>query len=100
MPKATAAWHAKTLTDIPNIGPAMARDLSLLGITRPAHLVGKDPLHLYHKLNEVTGVRQDPCVADTFMAAVDFMQGGAPKPWWAFTEKRKALLADPRFPRP
>jgi len=59
MPKATAAWHAKTLTDIPNIGPAMARDLSLLGITRPAHLVGKDPLHLYHKLNEVTGVRQD-----------------------------------------
>jgi len=28
------------------------------------------------------------------------MQGGAPKPWWAFTEKRKALLADPRFPRP
>jgi DNA transformation protein len=31
-------------------------------------------------------------VANTFLAAVDFMNGGSAKPWWAFTAKRKKLL--------
>jgi len=32
------------LRDLPNVGPAMARDLELLGFTRPGDLVGQDPV--------------------------------------------------------
>ena len=46
---------------------------------------------LYQKLNAATGARNDPCVLDTFMAAVDFMNGAAPAPWWAYTAQRKVL---------
>lgn len=31
------------LTDLPNIGPAMAQNLRLLGIERPEHLLGQSP---------------------------------------------------------
>lgn len=94
MMKAKKSAEAGTLEQIPNIGKAIADDLRGIGITRPEQLKGKDGLKLYHKLNKVTGVRHDPCVADTFMAAVDFMNGGKPKPWWKFTAKRKILLKD------
>jgi hypothetical protein len=46
---------------------------------------------LYQKLNAATGTRHDPCVLDTFMAAVDFMNGAAAAPWWNYTAQRKAL---------
>ncbi|HSH95895.1 MAG TPA: helix-hairpin-helix domain-containing protein, partial [Roseimicrobium sp.] len=39
------------------------------------------------------GLRHDPCMLDTFIAAVRFMDGGPKKPWWAFTKERKAELA-------
>jgi len=77
------------LTDLPNIGPAIARDLNLIGIDHPQKLVGKDPLKLYTKLCVTTGKRHDPCELDVFMSVVSFMNGGTPKPWWAFTEVRK-----------
>lgn len=91
--KAKKATEAKKLEDIPNIGKAVAEDLRLLGIERPSQLKGKDGLKLYHKLNKLTGTRHDPCMADTFMAAVDFMNGGKPRPWWEFTAERKNLLS-------
>ncbi|MDH4120347.1 MAG: helix-hairpin-helix domain-containing protein [Deltaproteobacteria bacterium] len=90
--KAKKSSEAVELQQIPNIGKAVAQDLRALGITRPEQLIGKDGLELYRKLNQATGVRHDPCMADTLMAAVDFMNGGTPKPWWAFTSKRKMLL--------
>lgn len=90
--KAKKAIDAKKLEDIPNIGKAVAKDLRLMGITRPDQLKGKDGLKLYAKLNRLTGVRHDPCMADTFMAAVDFMNGGKPKMWWEFTKERKKFL--------
>ncbi len=77
------------LEDLPNIGRAMAADLRLLGIERPTDLIGRDPLDLYRSLEAVTGLRQDPCVLDTFMAVVDFMAGGDARPWWSFTVERK-----------
>lgn len=77
------------LTDLPNIGKAMARDLQRLGIRRPEELVGRDPLQLYQQLCRVTGARQDPCVLDTFISITRFMDGEAPQPWWAYTEERK-----------
>ena len=75
--------------EIPNIGPAMAADFKLLGLTRPQELRGKDPYALYDELCRRTGVRQDPCVLDVFIAAVRYMEGKPAKPWWAFTAERK-----------
>lgn len=77
------------LTDLPNIGKAMARDLQRLGINRPEELVGKDPLQLYQQLCRVSGTRQDPCVLDTFISITRFMNGEAPQPWWTYTEERQ-----------
>ncbi len=91
--KAKSASDAENLEQIPNVGPAVVQDLKLLGITKPKQLAGKDGIKLYHKLNKITGVRHDPCMADIFMAAVDFMSGGSAKPWWKFKAKRKKLIA-------
>ena len=80
------------LDAIPNIGKSIAKNLKLIGINHPEQLVGKSPFELYDKLCDKTGKRVDHCVIDVFMAAVDFMEGGEPKPWWKFTEKRKSIL--------
>lgn len=77
------------LTDIPNVGPAIKRDFALIGIHSPKALVGKDAYKLYQKLCQVTGVRHDPCVLDTFIAAIDFMNGAPARPWWEYTKERK-----------
>jgi hypothetical protein len=77
------------LTDLPNIGPAMARDLELIGISKPSQLAGQDPLKLYRKLCAKTSTRQDPCVLDTFISVTRFMSGEEPKPWWEYTAERK-----------
>jgi hypothetical protein len=95
MPKAKHARDVEKLEDIPNVGRAVAQDLRAIGITRPAQLRGKDGLALYRRLNQVTGVRHDPCMADTLLAITAFMDGGKAEPWWAFTAKRKALLGEP-----
>jgi len=68
----------------------MARDLLRLGITRSDDLVHRDPEQLYDELCRIDGTRHDPCVLDTFTAAVDFARGGPPRPWWHFTPERKA----------
>lgn len=89
--------HAmKDLEDLPNVGPATARDLRLLGITRPEQLVGRDPLALYNALCRKTGMRQDPCVLDVMLSVVRFMEGAPAKPWWAYTGERKRLLTKTR----
>jgi predicted flap endonuclease-1-like 5' DNA nuclease len=81
------------LEDLPNVGPAVAADLRAIGIARPAQLAGRDPYALYEALNRRTGVRHDPCVLDTFIAAVRFVEGAPAKPWWAYTAERKRTLA-------
>ena len=90
--KAKKASEALKLDQIPNIGKSIAQDLINIGIQKPEQLIGKDPVALYHKLERVMGERHDPCVCDTLMAAVEFMEGGKVKPWWDFTAKRKKLL--------
>lgn len=80
----------RRLTDLPNVGPATAADLRLLGIRTPEDLVGADPLRLYRTLCERTGVRHDPCVLDVFMSLTDFAAGGPARPWWEFTARRKS----------
>jgi hypothetical protein len=91
-PKARTADACQTLEQLPNIGPALAADLRLIGIRAPAELRGEDAFVLYRRLCAVTGQRQDPCVLDTFMAATDFMRGAPAAPWWTYTARRKALF--------
>ena len=86
------------LEQLPNVGPAIAADLHRLGIARPRALVGKDPYALYEKLCRITGQRHDPCVLDTFISVVRFMEGASARPWWSYTAERKRTLA--RAPRP
>ncbi len=81
------------LEDIPNVGPAVAADLRRLGIATPARLPGRDPCALYDELCRITGRRHDPCLLDTFIAAVRYMEGGPKQPWWAYTAERKRELA-------
>ncbi|EIG30478.1 pathogenicity locus [Neisseria sicca VK64] len=83
-----------TLIDLPNVGKAVAEDLVLLGITQPQDLAGQDAYEMYSRLCSLTATRHDPCMIDIFLSLVDFMQGNEPKPWWHFTEQRKAFLAD------
>ena len=83
----------KRLEDIPNVGKAIAADLRYLGVKTPSKLSGKDPYELYNTLCERTGVRHDPCLLDTFIAAVRYVEGGPKLPWWAFTAERKRTLA-------
>src|ERR1022692_1506726 len=90
---AKAVREIAHLEDIPNIGPAIAADLRQLGITTPGELPGRDPYGLYDDLCRITGQRHDPCLLDTFIAAVRFMEGAAPQPWWKYTPERKRTLA-------
>src|SRR5690349_20636986 len=84
---------AARLEDIPNVGPAVAAVLRRLGITSPGDLVGRDPYAMYDDLCRMTGRRHDPCLLDTFIAAVRFMAGGPKRPWWKYTAERKRELA-------
>ena len=82
------------LEDIPNVGVSIAGDLRRLGLSSPDDLPGRDPYAMYDELCRVTGVRHDPCLLDTFIAAVRYMEGGPKAPWWTFTAERKRALAE------
>lgn len=79
----------KALQKAPNVGPRVAQDLVDLGFSTIDELKGQDPLVLYHRLEALSGSRQDPCVLDTFMAVVDFAETKESKPWHSFTPLRK-----------
>lgn len=93
MTKAETAAATAQLEDIPNIGRKIAGNLRQLGLEQPRALQGQDPYAMYDRLCALTGTRQDPCLLDTFIAAVRFMDGGPALPWWAFTAERKRELA-------
>jgi hypothetical protein len=84
--------NLKTLTDLPNVGKAMAADLNLLGIQQPVDLLNRNAFDLYEQLCDLTHTRHDPCVIDVFISVVKFMQGEPPRPWWEYTRERKAML--------
>lgn len=91
MPKALRASEVRLFTDIPNVGRAMERDFRALGFSSPGELAGQDAFSLYQRMCALSGTRQDPCVLDTYLAVCEFMDGGAPLPWWNFTARRKKL---------
>ena len=84
--------HAQTfvqLQTLPNIGPATAADLLRLGVTSIDDLSRCDPKELYNRIGVMDGVRHDPCVLDTFAAAIHAARAGEAKPWWEFSDARR-----------
>jgi hypothetical protein len=81
------------LRTLPNIGPAIARTLMRLGIERPEDLRGQTAEKLYRRLCEMDGRRHDPCLLDTFVAAVDHANGAPARPWWYYSRIRKGEAA-------
>jgi hypothetical protein len=87
------AAQTRELGDLISIGPAMLRDFELLGIRSVAQLARRNPERMYSRLARATGQRQDPCVLDTFCAAV--AQARNPQlpveqcQWWYWSAKRK-----------
>jgi Pathogenicity locus len=83
----------RRLEDLISVGPAMLRDFELLGVHSVAQLAKRDPQRLYHELERRTGQRQDPCVLDTFCAAVAQARNprleAAQCAWWWWSRKRK-----------
>ena len=92
---------ARQLGDLISIGPAMLRDFDMLGIRNVAQLAKQEPKKMYERLNRKTGQRQDPCVLDTFCAAV--AQARNPRlpadqcQWWYWSKKRKQLSGNAKF---
>ncbi|HZO35307.1 MAG TPA: helix-hairpin-helix domain-containing protein [Solirubrobacteraceae bacterium] len=78
------------LQSIPNVGPAVANKLRRLDIRTPDDLHGRDPEELFERLCALDGRRHDPCLLDTFVAAVSYADGGPARPWWEFSRERKA----------
>jgi hypothetical protein len=90
--KSISRTEITDLQQIPNVGPSIAANLRLIGVSSPEDLLGKDPYTMYDNLCHTTGVRHDPCVVDVFIAAVRFMAGEPAKPWWKYTPERKRKL--------
>jgi hypothetical protein len=78
------------LRSIPGIGPAMARDLRLLGISAVDELRGRDPERLYDELAAHSGGHVDRCVLYVFRCAVYFAETPRPEPeltdWWSWKD--------------
>lgn len=86
--------HLRQLRDLISVGSAIERDFHLLGVRSVSQLAKRDPRKLYSRLERLTGQRQDPCVLDTFHAAV--AQARNPRlpaqkcQWWYWSRKRKS----------
>ena len=79
------------LQTLPNVGPATAGDLIRLGVASLDDLSRRDPRELYDRISAMDGVRHDPCVLDTYAAAIHAARTGEAKPWWEFSDARKAV---------
>ncbi len=83
----------RKLRDLVSVGPAIAADFAALGIKSVAELAKHEPQELYDKLCRKSGTRIDPCVLDTFSAAI--AQARDPKlplkkcQWWYWSRIRK-----------
>jgi hypothetical protein len=92
------AEKTRKLGNLISVGPAMLRDFELLGIRSVAGLARQNPQRMYEKMERATGQRQDPCVLDTFCAAV--AQAKNPRlavekcRWWWWSRQRKKRSKD------
>lgn len=86
------ATATRRLGDLISVGPAMLRDFAMLGIGSVAELAKQEPRQMYERLARKKRQRQDPCVLDTFSAAV--AQARNPRlpaeqcVWWYWSRNR------------
>jgi hypothetical protein len=84
----------RRLQDLVSIGPAMLKDMELLGIHNVGQLARQNPRKMYLELCRITKRDHDICCLDVFEAAV--AQARDPKlpaeqrQWWYWSRKRKA----------
>jgi hypothetical protein len=87
--------EGRRLEDLFSVGPAIRRDFELLGIHTVARLAQHEPEALYDELCRKTGKRQDPCVLDTFRAAIEQARDPYLPPekcrWWYWSRVRIAV---------
>jgi hypothetical protein len=55
---------------------------------------------MYDDLCRITAQRHDPCLLDTFISAVRYMEGAPKKPWWKGAQTERAQLVDSSFAFP
>ena len=86
-----AARRDHDLESIPGIGPSLAADLRSLGVRKVADLKRRDPERLYARLNQLRGVRQDPCVLYAFRCAAYYARTPRPEKrllkWWSWKDR-------------
>ena len=87
------------LLHLRNVGPATLADLKLLGIRTMEQLAASTADGLYSDLQRRTARSHDPCVWDTFAAAIHEVRTGEALNWWHFTRERKERQAQGTFPR-
>jgi pathogenicity locus Cdd1 protein len=89
------ASNPRKLPDLISVGPAMLRDLEILGVHSVAQLARRNPQRLYESLCRVAPQHQDICCLDVFRAAV--AQARDPRlpaeqcQWWYWSRQRKRL---------
>ena len=92
--------EARALRDLWSVGPAIERDSKSLGVHSVAQLARRSPERLYRHLERMTGSKQDPCVLDTFRAAVaQALDPNLPTEecvWWYYSRLRKKNLVQSR----
>ncbi len=77
------------LLTLRNVGPAIYKDLEILGGSTIRQLTDADPDELYARLQKITGHPHDPCVWDVFAAIIHEAKTGEKTPWWQWTAVRK-----------
>ena len=81
--------HQPGLRSLMNVGPSIERDLIGLGIRNIAELAEAEAGELFQRLERQCQKRVDPCVYDTFRAAIHEAKTGEKTAWFAWTEERK-----------
>ncbi len=85
------------LAQLRNIGKAMVQDFELLGIKSIKQLAKCKADRLYTRIQALTNTRHDPCVWDTYAAAIHQAKTGEVLAWWEFTKLRKKREANGEF---
>ena len=91
---ASSNKDTRSLRDLAGIGPSIERNLHDLGVRSVKSLAACRGDKLYQRLCKSTGIRQDPCVLDTFRCAVAQAQNpdlpAEQRHWWWWSRRRKA----------
>jgi hypothetical protein len=91
--RAMSTIRSTDLTELMNVGPAVARYLQRADIAYVDQLAGRDPVEIYETICEHDAQRYDPCLLDTIISAVDQANGNPARPWWTYTPQRKRLTS-------